>query len=287
MPPAARLLDMHQCNMSTGPVPHTGGPILSPNSTTVLTGFLPQARATDKCLCVGPPDFIVTGSGSVLVDGLNAARKTDRTMHQPAGTIMAGLASVDIGGPTVGVSLGGGAAALAACTEAGTGRTSGSVSQSYNNCGVESSRQIINQATGAGVSEDALLDESLREGDADDERRRVESGGTSPDGRRNILARNGVPSHLEDANMGNISQAVAEGRGVITSHEVATLWANGQSGGHAIVVTGMTYDANGNLVSVTMNDTGLGKCGRTISAAQYQNSLRPGRAANVTDNKVW
>lgn len=288
MPPAARLIDNHQCNLSSGPVPHVGGPILPLNSPNVMTGYLPQARATDKALCAGPPDFIVTGSGSVMVNGLPAARKDDRTMHQPPGLVLTGFARVDIGGPTVGVTLGGGQNALEACSiDAGRGRASGSTSQSYNNCGVESSRQIINAATGRNVSEDALLNESMRHGDADEERKRFDSGGTHPDSRRNILARNGVPSSLQDGTMDNISQAVAERRGVITSHEVSVLWGPGQSGGHAIVVTGVEYDANGNLLNVIMNDTGLGQCGRKIPAAQFQNSLRPGRPANVTNNPVW
>lgn len=272
-------------------MPHVGGPILPPNSPDVVTGFFPQARATDKALCVGPPDFIVTGAATVLVNGLPAARKTDRTMHQPPGEVLTGFASVDIGGATVGVTLGGGQNAFDACAvDAGKGRTSGSKSQSYNNCGVESSRQIINEATGKNVSEDDLLNDAMKHGDAEKERKRYDSGGTSPDQRQNLLDRHGVPSHLEDNSMQNIAQAVAEKRGVITSHEVQTLWppvVNGQSGGHAIVVTGLEYDANGNLKNVIVNDTGLGICGRSVPAGQFENSLRPGRPVNVTDKTVW
>jgi len=94
--PAARVTDMHACPMFTGPVPHVGGPILPPGAVTVLTGSLPQARATDMCTCAGPPDVIAKASATVLVCGLPAARLGDMTAH--GGNIVAGLPTVLIGG---------------------------------------------------------------------------------------------------------------------------------------------------------------------------------------------
>ena len=64
--PASRITDMHVCPMSTGPVPHVGGPISGPCAPTVLIGGLLAARVTDMCVCVGPPDVIVKGSGTVI-----------------------------------------------------------------------------------------------------------------------------------------------------------------------------------------------------------------------------
>ena len=81
MPPAARLTDMHTCPMVTGTVPHVGGPIVAPGDPTVLIGFLPAARVTDQCVCVGPPDVIVKGSTTVMIGGLFAARLGDQTAH--------------------------------------------------------------------------------------------------------------------------------------------------------------------------------------------------------------
>ena|ERR1022692_3504966 len=97
--PAARLSDMHLCPMVTPgvpPIPHVGGPILPACSVTVLTGCLPQARVTDKALCVGPPDMIVKGSATVLVNYLPAARVLDMTVH--GGMIILGDFTVLIGG---------------------------------------------------------------------------------------------------------------------------------------------------------------------------------------------
>jgi len=99
MPPAARLTDMHVCPMLTPgvpPIPHVGGPIISPGAPNVLIGMLPAARLTDMCVCVGPPDSIVKGSATVLIGNMPAARMGDSTAH--GGTIVLGLPTVMIGG---------------------------------------------------------------------------------------------------------------------------------------------------------------------------------------------
>ncbi|NOR70916.1 MAG: type VI secretion protein [Methylomarinum sp.] len=94
--PAARITDMHVCPMTTGPVPHVGGPILPPGAVTVLIGSLPAARVSDMATCVGPPDSIVKGSATVLINNLPAARMTDSCSH--GGVIVGGLPTVLIGG---------------------------------------------------------------------------------------------------------------------------------------------------------------------------------------------
>lgn len=104
--PAARVTDMHVCPMVTGTVPHVGGPIIPPCAPTVLTGSMPQARVTDKCICVGPPDMIVMGSATVFVSGLPAARIGDSTVH--GGKIVTGFPTVLIGDQSGGGSGGAG-----------------------------------------------------------------------------------------------------------------------------------------------------------------------------------
>jgi uncharacterized Zn-binding protein involved in type VI secretion len=255
----------------------------------VQSGGLAQARATDPCVCSGSGliNFIVTGAGQVLIDGLPAARMNDKTMHPPPGMIVLGEVSVLIGGPTVGATLGGGAAAKKACTDVASGRTSGSTQQSYQNCGVESCRQIINQANGSAVGEDQLLDQSFASGNADNKPLRKDAGGTSPDQRQQILAQNGVASTQQPNSMDNIMQGVAEKKGVITSHDAGRLWGPPNTGGHALLVTGVEYDANGNPTNVITNDTGKGVCGRVVPIATFTNSLRRGRAVNVTNNPIY
>jgi hypothetical protein len=255
----------------------------------VKANSLPQSRATDQADCAGggAPDFVVTGSGTVLVNGLPAARQYDRTMHPPPGMILVGSSNVNIGGPTVGVTLGNPAAGRRACRQAAKGRTSGSTKQSARNCGVESTRQLINQATGANVTEDDLLDQSMQSGDASEARQRTKSGGTRPRGLIRILARNGVPASLQDATMQKILQGIAEGRGVITPHDTSILWGPSQEGGHAIVVTGVEFDANGKPVTIIANDTGTGVCSARYPAARFERSLLPGYPVAITGGRIW
>lgn len=96
MPPAARITDMHVCPMTTGPVPHVGGPVLPPGTVTVLIGGLPAATVGDMAVCTGPPDSIIMGSASVMIGGKPAARMGDSTAH--GGKIVAGCPTVMIGG---------------------------------------------------------------------------------------------------------------------------------------------------------------------------------------------
>ena len=95
--PAARITDMHVCPMVTPglpPIPHVGGPIIK-GQPNVLVGKLPQARVSDMCVCVGPPDVIVKGSAGVFVGKLPAARLGDSTAH--GGVIVKGEPTVLIG----------------------------------------------------------------------------------------------------------------------------------------------------------------------------------------------
>lgn len=94
--PAARVTDMHTCPMTTGPVPHVGGPITGPGAPTVLIGGLPAARMGDLATCVGPPDSVLAPCApTVLIGGQPAARMGDSSAH--GGVIVAGYPQVLIG----------------------------------------------------------------------------------------------------------------------------------------------------------------------------------------------
>src|SRR6185312_2493817 len=71
MMPASRIGALHVCPMTTGPVPHVGGPFIL-GSPTVLVGMMPQSRVTDTLTCVGPPDVAAMGCETVLV-GMSGA----------------------------------------------------------------------------------------------------------------------------------------------------------------------------------------------------------------------
>ncbi|MBX3436564.1 MAG: PAAR domain-containing protein [Planctomycetaceae bacterium] len=96
MPPAARVGDLHVCTQVTGVVPHVGGPIAGPGAATVLINSMPASIVGDTCVCVGPPDKTVKGSGTVMLKGKPAVRLGDQTDH--GGTIVLGSPTVLIGG---------------------------------------------------------------------------------------------------------------------------------------------------------------------------------------------
>jgi uncharacterized Zn-binding protein involved in type VI secretion len=298
MSEAARKGDKHQCPCPT-PMAHTGGALFFASSN-VETNGLSAARVTDMLMCdaVGLANFVVTGSPSVEINGMMAARKADFTMHPGPGMISEGSSNVEIGGGTAGGALGYPDSAGARCAAMAAGRTSGSPAQSYNNCGIEASRQLINQV-GGNVTEDELFDSALELGLAVRKTRRRwwlrkqfhrwASGGTYDHWRNDLLNLNRVPSHMEPLTMQNVAQAVAGGHGAITAHDAGILWADPRSlgGGHAIVTTGLEYDENGNLLNVIVNDTGLGQCRQSIPAGQYEASLFAGHDINVTNNPIW
>ena len=95
-PPAARITDNHICPMTTGPVPHVGGPIIVPGAPTVLIGKLPAAAVGSVCVCVGPPDTVVKGRMTVLVSKKPLSRVGDTCAH--GGAIIMGCFTVLAGG---------------------------------------------------------------------------------------------------------------------------------------------------------------------------------------------
>lgn len=90
--PAARMGDLQTCPMTTGPVPHVGGPLIAPAAFTVLIGGMPAAYVGTNGICVGPPCSVVKGSATVMVGGMPAARMGDTTSH--GGVITLGCATV-------------------------------------------------------------------------------------------------------------------------------------------------------------------------------------------------
>lgn len=101
--PALRAGDSALCSLSDGSKPHVGGPITPAAAvSTVLVGGQPAAVANGLpggIVCASPaPNGIATGSTTVLIGGLPAARVGDASLH---GTPIApgpGCPTVIIGG---------------------------------------------------------------------------------------------------------------------------------------------------------------------------------------------
>ncbi len=99
MMPAARLTDMHLCPMvtpGTPPIPHVGGPIITPGGVTTIIQKMVSATVGSMCVCVGPPDTVIKGSATVMISNMPAARMGDSTAH--GGVIVLGAPTVLIGG---------------------------------------------------------------------------------------------------------------------------------------------------------------------------------------------
>lgn len=164
--------------------------------------------------------------------------------------------------------------------------------QSYGNCGVQSARQLIMQATGVALGEDALLAESIREGNAREGRKPVERGGTAPADRKRILARHHVDSAVQQTTQAGLADAIADGRGVAVSVDAGLLWndKNYLGYGHVVIVTDGDFTSNGDLSHVRINDTGTGKCGQRMPIADFMravNGYRRGSYMNVTKSRIW
>jgi uncharacterized Zn-binding protein involved in type VI secretion len=288
---AARLTDNHPCPA------HTGGPLVGPGAPTVLVEGRPLIVGGDRAVCVGPIDAMVTGSRTVRAHRKIAVRDTDLALH--GGALVPPLSpTVFIGGPTAGAYLGNRDAALDTCAEAGLGRASGSTQQTYGNCGVEASRQVINRARAnrgePPLGEEDVLEDAIAHQEADRSAVDFEHGGTSIEGNQRTLTRNGVPSQVvpggrDDDTVTRIAQATAEGRGVITEHEAGTLWDDDSDGGHAITVVGVQFDEHGRPSQVIANDTGRAdqNCWVRYPADRFRDSLKPGGSMIITNDPIW
>lgn len=311
--PAARIGDLIACPVpqaTPAALPHAapGLPVMPPGAATVLVGGQPAARVGDQSLCVAPvptPNLIVRGAFPVPIRTQAAARMTDQATH-PGSMIIPPCC------PTVLIGLAGTSgnpwAANAQCQNMSAGRTpppgstdrngnplqANTAGQSYNNCGVESARQIISQGTGSNISQEGLLNQVIANGQASQPavgavvngtavtptNQAWHSGGTNTTSIASILTNNGAPATTTTVapggapTLGSVEAAVSSGRGVVAPLNVQGLpgWGT-QAGGHAVVVTGFEYDDNGNITRVIYNDTGIGVCQQTATPAQFQNSM--------------
>lgn len=66
LPAWRATMDVHTCPLTTGVVPHVGGPV-PVGSTTVFINNAPAARQGDTIAESGPPNTIVAGCPTVLI----------------------------------------------------------------------------------------------------------------------------------------------------------------------------------------------------------------------------
>ncbi len=313
--PAARVGDKITCPVpqaTPAALPHApppGLPIIPPGCPSVHIGGSPAARVGDKSLCVSPapaPNPIMRGAFPVMIGGMPAARVTDQGTHPGSAVFLPCCLTVKIG---LAGTTGNPQAGLEDCQAAAAGRNpppgtvdpsgnpvpANTTQQSYNNCGVETSRLIANRSTGGNLGQEGLLNWAMQNGHATQVPGNLfASGGTNPQGRMNILAQNRVPAHLEPRSMANLELSVAQGRGNIVTVDSSTLWSNGatapSTGDHVVNVTGIEYDDDGNITAVIITDTGTGNCQQRVPANVWNQATDPviGSWQTVTtDNPIW
>lgn len=300
--PAFRANDPHACDVH-GPLS-----LASESSPNVKTNRRPQARVGDAFACGGCPNKIRSGASTVTVNGEFAARSTGKSDHP--GTLLEGSRNVVIGGP-VGVGCVGAAGKVCAAMAAGRNPPPGAVyppghalagrqipgktaGQSYNNCGVETCRQMILRATGKSISQEDLLQHAILNGHAfvaKNGRAPWGSGGTTHAGQVGILSDFGVPAEARQGTPEATARAVSEGRGVLAWVWAGTLWGPtpetpAGTGSHAILVTGVEMDEHGNILAFFINDTGAGTCTQRVPAALFSSSLQ-GVPSIVTSGPIW
>jgi len=330
--PAARVGDKITCSTpQTTPAaaPHapTGSPIIGVGALTVDIGGSGKraARMGDFSLCPSPvplPNMVISGAFPVPIEMMPAARMTDQGTAPHVGAIAAPCC------PNVLIGLAGTTgnpfAGNAACQALSSGRTGSNTSgQSYNNCGIESSRQLINQSAGSNFTEDALMQAAksnpaintndifgVPEIGVPGGPNILSEGGTTAQQQVSLLSSSGVPASpiapLAGNNGVQLSQyelPLSQGRGVIAHGDVSGFPASMGYGnspnmrGHAVTVTGFDYDDAGNITNVHYNDTNS-MCNQTIPKSDFSNFLNTfaNRAqANgfsqpnsvVTNNPVW
>jgi uncharacterized Zn-binding protein involved in type VI secretion len=303
--PAARLTDNIACAVpqsTPAALPHApppGSPIVGVGAPNVIIGGMPAARVGDHSICLSPmplPNPIMRGAFPVSIAGLPAARLTDQATHP--GSIIAGPCC-----PTVLIGLAGTtgnpAAGEQTCLNMAQGRnpTPGSTDlngnplqpntpgQSYNNCGIESSRQLINRK-GGNMSQEGLylLAAFLKLADfpligtmtggrlVTAQNQAFFGGGTNVFGIQAMLAQFGIDSTVSSSvSLSGFELALSQGRAWIATGDVVGLpgWGTA-TGGHAVLVTGFVYDDAGELTDVIYNDTGIGVCRQQATAAQFR-----------------
>lgn len=342
--PAARIGDMLACTTpqaTPAAAPHapSGSALTATGAPTVQIGGKPAARMGDFSLCPSPvpvPNPIMRGAFPVPIHSMPAARMTDQGTAPHLGmilppccpTVLIGLAGTT-GNATKSLAecknMSGGRSPAAGSTDGlGNPISPNTAGQSYNNCGVESARQIISQGTGVTPSQEGLLSQSITSGLASQpalgtmqtlpngtsvpvtaQNQAYFSGGTNTLTIASIMTNNGVPATTTATTatvgpaLGDIETALSQGKGVVAPVNVKGLpgWGS-QTGGHAVTVTGFEYDDNGKITSVIYNDTGIGACQQRATPTQFQNAMDTLTAQQiakkqtpmgfaVTNNPVW
>lgn len=162
-------------------------------------------------------------------------------------------------------------------------------------CGLCSCANILRMA-GVDYNEQQIVDYALQHGLCDNDSNRPSgNGGTGPDDRQKILEAFGIQTHTVTVTLNDSGEAdqqtindlagfVENGQGVIISVNANELNSNYGNGRHAIVVTSVTRDPDGNILGFNICDSNSGMPSY-YSASTIRQALS-GNDMNVTDYPI-
>jgi len=151
-------------------------------------------------------------------------------------------------------------------------------------CGIVSCQNVLNML-GVKKTEEELIRHARDNNLAHHRGPPYRNGGTHAENRKDILKAHGIESTLEAQSVENIATAVEAEKGVIISVETKHFWSCPTGGPHAVVVTSVTKDKNGNVTGFHITDSGDKSSSRFISLELMDKSLNKNRFMNVTKNK--
>jgi uncharacterized Zn-binding protein involved in type VI secretion len=266
--PAARLRDLSAC-------PAHGAGLVAQGADSVQANNQPLARASDQCACTaGPADTITTGSATVRANDRPAARVGSKTVH--GGNVMTGSANVWVGGPDA-TLVGPVSAGMASCKGmAQTSKTQGSKSQSWGNCGLETMRSMLNARRARlglpPITEEEMLKKGLDAGAGNDPAAPWAKGATNGKTESEIMKAEGMPIRWEWGTPENIEAELAKGQPVGARVHPVEYWppdSTSAAAEHEVLVIGVEHDEHGKIVAYIINDSGIGKCGMRVPAAEF------------------
>lgn len=153
-------------------------------------------------------------------------------------------------------------------------------------CGLVSCTNVMRLAGMTDITEEEVVATAIQVKQCSAALDPEQNGGTTLLNRMCILKIFGFDSDFYEPTIENIAGLVAEGRGVIVTVDAGRLWRDTRylGGGHAITVTSIKTDLEGNVLGFYICDSGRGMdtdSARFISKSHMENSLL-GEYINVT-----
>src|SRR5262249_30744666 len=118
---------------------------------------------------------------------------------------------------------------------------------------------------------------------------RGDSGGSSARQTAKILSDCKVRNTRQPYSLEGLIKNAQEGKGQIVGVDGKTLQTGEPPHGddHAVTVTGVRYDENGNVDAIIINNTGAGTCGQAVPLNRWEAATAHSGDMNVTESPIF